>query len=144
MHWPWYQCLLYLNILDLSNVSGIWSWNLSSTFSCGILNVIFCESANVSRNSKVDIWSNIGFWMLIKNPKVWSRNINVSWAIRSSCQEATIKSIWPRYIIILIQSFCSKVVGFFISLLKTFDADEFPKRKHRNSYDKPFHWNLTY
>ena len=115
-----------------------------STFSCGRLNVIFCDSPNTVRNSKVDVGSNIDFWELIKNFKCWSRNINVSRAISSSSREPAIKSISSRCVMILIQSFRSKGTGTLINLVESLGAKESSTHRHKNSLNIPFHWNLAH
>ena len=48
------------------------------------------------------------------------------------------------YIMIVIQSFRSKSIAAFINLVKTLGTEESLKLTHKNSYIRPFHWNLLY
>ena len=123
---------------DFCKSSVYWVF-IFPNFSCARLRVIFCESSNTATNSKVDGWSSINFWVLIKNPRFRSRNINLSQAISSPSWEVAIKSISSRYITILIQSFHSKDIGTFINLVKTLGPEESPKHRHKKLYNKTFH-----
>lgn len=115
-----------------------------STFCCDRLSVLFCEFTNTPRNSKVDGGFNVNFWVLIRNSKLRSRNFNESWAISSSSQEAAIKSIPSRYVIILMHSFNNKDIGTFINFVKTLRPKESPKHRHKHLHSRSFYWNLTY
>ena len=140
--WKYNGPINFLNFLthasDFCKSSVHWVF-IFPTFSCASLSVIFCESSNTATNSKVDGRSSINFWVLIKNPKFRSRNINLSQAISSSSWEVAIKIASSRYITILIHSFCSKDIGTFINLVKTLGPEESPKHRHKNSYNKTFH-----
>ena len=86
---------------------------------------------------------NNDFWMLIRKPKLCSKYIRVSGAIKSSSRVALIKSMPSKYIKILMQKLFKTEVGISINFVKNCGTKDRPKRRHKNSNRFPFYWNLT-
>ena len=81
--------------------------------------------------------------MLIRKPKLCSKYIRVSGAIKSSSKVAPIKSMSSKYIKILMQKLFKAEVGISINFVNICGAKDRLKHRHKNSNRYPFYWNLT-
>lgn len=66
----------------------------------------------------------IGFFLLTRKPRYWTRKIEVSRTNSSSYWDASVRNILTRYIIILTQSLLNRKMGIFIIFVDVYGAKD--------------------